>query len=108
MTDLIFENYCINCEKLCSSSSLYCSSTCKLNDEANSLNLSNYTYTSPLLSPVYNEGDNYTYSYNDRLHGEKLKYEYEIDEINLDYLKSTEIISTSNNYKKWLNLLYAK
>lgn len=92
MTDLIFENYCINCEKLCNSNSIYCSNNCASNDASHITSYSNYTY-SPLISPNY-------------------EYESGIedlvdDEINLNYNLSSSnesLISTSNNYKKWLNL----
>ncbi|CAH6720049.1 hypothetical protein CLIB1444_03S03268 [[Candida] jaroonii] len=94
MTELIFENYCINCEKLCNSSSIYCSNNCASNDASHiTYSNSNYTY-SPLLSPIPHD---FTDSMEDLVN----------DEINLNYNLSSNnesLISTSNNYKKWLNL----
>lgn len=109
MSDLAFDNYCINCEKLCSTNSIYCSDECKTVDEKNTQNLNTQfftTVTSPLLSPNYHNY-NYNYNYNYSNDNEDVNDYYvpldSIDEISLDSkTSSSNIISTSNNYKKWL------
>lgn len=67
-----FNNYCINCDKLCTSSSIYCSDSCRQEDEAQASHphthhsngetiLRSNAHTpelvSPLLSASYNNAD---------------------------------------------------
>lgn len=107
MSDLAFDNYCINCEKLCTTNSIYCSEECKTVDEKNTQNLNTQYFTSshsPLLSPNY---QNYNYNYSYSAENEDVDDYYipleSIDEISLTSNNSNRgIISTSNNYKKWL------
>ncbi|EGV60799.1 hypothetical protein PSN45_001411 [Yamadazyma tenuis] len=120
MTDFAFDNYCINCEKMCSTNSIYCSEACKRVDESNTQRI-NSTFVpidhiaSPLLSPNYNynysyqgQDSDYTYSYTASDGSASDNYYIpldSIDEINLNYSLSesaNNIVSTSHNYKKWL------
>lgn len=117
MTDFAFDNYCINCERMCSTNSIYCSDACKQTDEQNTHNFNSNVLqiNSPLLSPNYNynqsDFNNYNYTYNYNYNGTnddtKLYNPLDsIDELNLNYSlnesNTSNIVSTSKNYKKWL------
>ena len=118
MTDLAFDNYCINCEKLCGGNSIYCSDDCKYVDEVNTqlFNNNNNGYQSQINSPLM-ASPNYTFQ------SSQYQKPYDdintisldsIDELNLNYYSinsnngvtnttnHTSLVSTSHNYKKWL------
>lgn len=117
MTDLAFDNYCINCEKLCGGNSIYCSDECKLTDEKNTQLFNNAFNTggyqsqinSPLItSPNYAFLSNPNYGAYEDINSISLD---SIDELNLNYYSinnsskndnNVSLVSTSNNYKKWL------
>lgn len=131
----IFNNYCINCDKLCTQNSVYCSEECKSIEYQQSLtpiscNSPTYSNTtnnnqelvSPLLTPAL-----YHHQY---LHSElcqsplilstntgiiqeeestrELDYfdlNYSVNS-NVNYSNATDLVnSTSHNYRKWLTAL---
>lgn len=110
MTDLAFDNYCINCEKLCGGTSIYCSEECKLTDEANTKTFNSSTsyhhqHNSPLMT-----SPNYTFQSGHPNYEDINTISLDsIDDLNLNYYSinnnttnNTSLVSTSNNYKKWL------
>lgn len=124
MSDLAFDNYCIACDKVCSSpSAIYCSDQCKLQDESQSTLISQgagsapamfagsnevaQDLVSPLLTPAVNAHANYAAS--PLLLGqEDAKFDLDYNAIDLNYTESrssdlTEHFPlTSHNYRKWL------
>lgn len=114
MTDFAFDNYCINCEKLCDGNSIYCSDVCKKVDESNSKQFVNNQEevpdTSPLLAPYAHESQDHaippldysnTYTYDNHTSGIDLNYSlYNTSNATSDGKFS--LSSASHNYRKWL------
>lgn len=104
-----FNDFCIVCDQICQSNSVYCSDNCKLIDMESSSHYDytntstleyNYQYQSPLLtSSAHSNFDldsdslnlAYSSSFHDKDHHHSNKLYF------TDYLSTTSI-----NYKKWL------
>ncbi|EGW33245.1 uncharacterized protein SPAPADRAFT_60589 [Spathaspora passalidarum NRRL Y-27907] len=130
MSDFAFNNYCINCDKLCPQNSVYCSDECKSIEYQSSMEYqssisSEHTHqvndalVSPLLTPALYQ----QYLQQDvcqsplvlttsNTNNESTK---DLDYFDLNYSvqsntnyssNATELLdSTSHNYRKWLTAL---
>lgn len=112
-----FNDYCIVCDQLCSSNSVYCSESCKLTDQLSTLNIDAsspstevpQSYLSPLLQPTLQYQSPLLSSTVDStldLDQDCLTLSYET--VNCPKGKSQSYISdylstTTINYKKWLH-----
>lgn len=128
MSDFAFNNYCINCDKLCTHNSAYCSEECKsIAYQQSSTQVGgcspNMAATQELVSPLLTPALYHQYVQSELCHSplilnqeEKTEDEYtrELDyfdlnysvKSNVNYSNTSDLVnSTSNNYRKWLTAL---
>ncbi|KAH3688185.1 hypothetical protein WICPIJ_000827 [Wickerhamomyces pijperi] len=92
-----FNDYCIVCEKLCSSHSVYCSDVCKLKDNDSHFNFHNAPQLiSPVLQP---RADSYVSQIDAKVENENEEEEEEEDDdipVVHDYLIKSPLLLSSN------------
>lgn len=129
-----FNDYCIVCEKLCASQSAYCSEECKLKDNKSHFNFNNVPQLiSPALQPRTDSQQQPIETDEEiDLENKKIKHDYLIksplllsssvkeqqpiaglnlndfiprEDSSLDQHHAQLLAVSSNNYKKWLNVV---
>ncbi|CAN3376810.1 hypothetical protein DIURU_001591 [Diutina rugosa] len=106
-----FNNYCLTCDQLCGSTSVYCSEECKEHDQLHAHN----EMVSPLLTPSYSMSQT---SEPSPLMGYSLAPvaepvdDFDLYTVSLDSFNTTPTSvdsgasAVSDNYRKWLHALY--
>lgn len=108
-----FNSYCITCDQLCSQNSVYCSDSCRVNDEHQSATILR-TYSdnvvSPLLTPRFFQQQQNSHELNNSpllLPSNNLE-DSDVRGFSLNYAVSLQsgvkgaLASTSHNYRLWL------